>query len=227
MPLPFVTIVMATLDAAEYLPESLASIAAQTYDHHELVVVDGGSTDGTCEILAGFPRARVIRQQSTGFANAWNEGIAAARGDCITFLDSDDRWRPQALAAHAERLASGADASVGRMRFFLDPGRQPPPGFKPSLLEGDRVAFMPGCFAGWRRVFDTVGLFETNWKIAADIVWFAKLRESGLLLEPHDTLVLEKRVHDANLSYVTAQTPVYRRELLQLLRDSLDRRRAG
>jgi hypothetical protein len=86
---------------------------------------------------------------------------------------------------------------------------------------------MPGCFAGWRRVFDTVGLFESNWKIAADIVWFAKLRESGLLLDTHDTLVLEKRVHDANLSYVTAQTPVYRRELLQLLRDSLDRRRAG
>jgi glycosyltransferase involved in cell wall biosynthesis len=227
MPLPFVTIVMATLDAAEHLPESLASIAAQTYDHHELVVVDGGSTDGTCEILAGFPRARVLRQQSTGFATAWNEGITAARGDCIAFLDSDDRWTPHTLAAHVGALAAGADASVGRMRFFLDPGRQPPPGFKPSLLEGDRVAFMPGCFAGWKRVFDTVGLFETNWRIAADIVWFAKLREADLALATLDTLVLEKRVHDANLSYVTAQTPVYRREILQLLRDSLARRRTA
>jgi len=227
MPLPFMTIVMATLDAAEHLPEALASIAAQTHDNHELVVVDGGSTDGTQDILAAVPQARVIRQRSTGFAAAWNEGIAAARGDCIAFLDSDDRWTPHALAAHAERLAAGADASVGRMRFFLDPGRRPPPGFKPALLEGDRVAFMPGCFAGWRRVFDTVGVFETTWRIAADIVWFAKLREAGLVLDTLDTLVLEKRVHDANLSYVTAQTPVYRRELLQLLRDSLDRRRAG
>lgn len=227
MSLPFVTIVMATLDAAEHLPESLASITAQTYGRHELVVVDGGSTDGTCEILAGFPGARVIRQQSTGFAAAWNEGIAAARGECIAFLDSDDRWAPHALAAHAEALAAGADASVGRMRFFLDPGRQPPPGFKPSLLEGDRIAYMPGCFAGWRRVFDTVGLFETNWRIAADIVWFAKLREAGLALATLDTLVLEKRVHDANLSYVTAQTPVYRRELLQLLKESLARHRAA
>lgn len=227
MPLPLMTIVMATLDAAEHLPESLASIAAQTYDRHELVVVDGGSTDGTCEILAGFPRARVIRQQSTGFANAWNEGIAAARGDCIAFLDSDDRWAPHTLAAHAEALAAGADASVGRMRFFLDPGRQPPPGFKPSLLEGDRIAYMPGCFAGWKQVFETVGLFESNWRIAADIVWFAKLREAGLSLAALDRLVLEKRVHDANLSYVTAQTPVYRRELLQLLHDSLGRRRAA
>ena len=149
MPLPFVTIVMATLDAAEHLPESLASIAAQTYDHHELVVVDGGSTDGTCEILAGFPRARVIRQQSRGFANAWNEGIAAARGDCIAFLDSDDRWRPQALAAHAERSVLlinpliYAEVSVGFDRIEdveaalpLDLYRREPVPFEAAFLAG-------------------------------------------------------------------------------------------
>jgi glycosyltransferase involved in cell wall biosynthesis len=222
-----VSIVMATLDAAKHLREALASIAAQTHVHHELVVVDGGSTDDTCAILADTPGVRVIRQQSKGFAAAWNEGIVAARGEYIAFLDSDDRWTPGTLAAHVARLEAGADATVGRMRFFLEPGRMPPPGFKPSLLEGDRIAFMPGCFAGRRRVFDVVGLFETSWKIASDIVWFAKLREAALVLAELDTLVLEKRVHDANLSYVTAQTPVYRREVLELLRDSLHRRRTG
>jgi glycosyltransferase involved in cell wall biosynthesis len=223
----FVSIVMATLDAAEHLREALASIAAQTHVHHEVVVVDGGSTDGTCAILADTPGVRMIRQQSSGFAAAWNEGIVAARGEYIAFLDSDDRWMPDALAAHVARLEAGNDATVGRMRFFLEAGRTPPPGFKPALLEGDRVAMMPGCFAGRRRVFDVVGLFETNWKIAADIVWFAKLREAGLSLAELDTLVLEKRVHAANLSYLTAQTPVYRREVLKLCHDSLHRRRTG
>jgi glycosyltransferase involved in cell wall biosynthesis len=224
-----ISVVMATRNAARYLRDALDSIAAQTRPPIETILVDADSTDETRAIAAGYPNVRIVRQiHASGFAGAWNEGIDAATGDAIAFLDSDDIWAPEKLAWQAERLEGDPDAAavIGHVRFFMAPGQQRPPGFKLELLERELVAHMPGALLVRRTLFDRVGRFDTHWNIASDIDWFARLKDAGerVLVVPH--VVIRKRVHDRNLSYVTATTPVMGQEIVSLLRQSIHRQRA-
>src|SRR5690348_16456087 len=100
---PRVSIVMGTLDAGRFLATALASIREQTFDDVEIVIVDGGSTDDTRAIAEEYD-ARVLHQRGEGLFEAWNEGVAAARGELIGFLDSDDRWDPPKLEAQVRVL---------------------------------------------------------------------------------------------------------------------------
>lgn len=106
---PKVTILMPALNAASFLPETLASIWAQTFGDFELLAVDDGSTDRTPEILAACrdPRLRVLRNETRRkLAGALNRGLDEARGAWIARMDADDLMRPDRLAlqvAHVER----------------------------------------------------------------------------------------------------------------------------
>lgn len=225
---PLVSVVMAVKNASRYLREALDSVVAQTYTNHEIVLVDGHSTDDTVAIARTYPGTRIIDQTRTGFADAWNDGIAAAKGDYIGILDSDDTWTPGKLAAQVATLQADADAGavIGRVQFFMPPGQQRPPGFRMELLDGDHIAHMPGALLARRQVFDIVGPFAANWTIASDIDWFAKLKDSGIKVVALPDVVIRKRVHDANLSYNAARTPVIGTEVVKLLRDSILRQRA-
>jgi glycosyltransferase involved in cell wall biosynthesis len=99
-PMPLVSVVIPTRDRLSLLTRALESVHDQTYSNLEVIVVDDGSIDGTPDILARDDRVRLIRlDASVGGAAARNRGIAAARGDLIAFLDSDDQWLPEKLSA--------------------------------------------------------------------------------------------------------------------------------
>lgn len=94
-----VSIVMPAYNCAWCIDRALDSVQAQTFTDFELIVVDDGSTDATPDLLARRGNAlRVIRQANAGMSAARNTGIAAARGEYVAFLDSDDWWRPAKLA---------------------------------------------------------------------------------------------------------------------------------
>lgn len=97
-----------------YVGEAVASALAQTLAPSEVVVVDDGSTDGTAEWLRGEfasrePRVRVISQSNAGQLAAIETAVAAATGDVLFFLDADDTWAPDYLAAVHDRLAARPD----------------------------------------------------------------------------------------------------------------------
>lgn len=97
---PEVTVLVATRNRAQFLPDALNTALGQEDVELELIVVDDGSEDETPELLAGVadPRLRVIRlDRSGGMAEARNAGIAAARGAWIALLDDDDLWAPWKL----------------------------------------------------------------------------------------------------------------------------------
>ena len=224
---PLVTVVMATKNASRFLREALDSIMAQTYTSHEVVVVDAGSTDGTGEIARSYANVRTIQQVGEGFAGAWNEGIDVATGDLIAFLDSDDRWTPNKLRVQVDCLAGQPDAVgvVAHVKFFMAPGQATPYGFNPELLDGDYVAHMPGALLARKELFGIVGRFEATWKVASDIDWFARLKDSGRRTVVIPEVLIHKRIHDSNLSYGAATTTVINDEILQLLRRSIVRQR--
>ena len=223
-----VSIIMATLNAEKYLKNALESIKKQSYKNYEVLIVDGGSSDDTIEIASSFAKVRIINQKGKGLFDAWNEGITSSSGEYIALLDSDDFWEKDALFEHMNALLSEPNllGSVGRMNFLLEKGQTPPAEFKMSLLNESHLAYMPGCFVGKKEIFDKLGLFETHWKIASDIVWFAKVKElqDGIVLL--NSVVLNKRVHNKNLSYSAAKSDTYSKELLTLLHNKLNQRKS-
>ena len=93
---PLVSAIVATYNRANTLGQAIESILGQTYKNIEVIVVDDGSTDGTHDVLERFGgRLRILRQENAGPSAARNRGIAEAKGDIISFLDSDDIWLPE------------------------------------------------------------------------------------------------------------------------------------
>jgi glycosyltransferase involved in cell wall biosynthesis len=92
---PSVSVVIPAYNAERFIAEAIQSVLAQTYEVTEIIVVDDGSSDHTCEVAAGFARTRVLKQPNGGPGAARNTGIKAASGDWIALLDSDDLWLPR------------------------------------------------------------------------------------------------------------------------------------
>ncbi len=107
---PLVSVVIPTYNRAELAGAAIESAIAQTYPKLEIIVVDDGSTDGTAEVIQHYINGHsdacckgrefnYIFQSNQGQSRARNRGIAAAKGDWIAFLDSDDLWLPEKIEA--------------------------------------------------------------------------------------------------------------------------------
>jgi glycosyltransferase involved in cell wall biosynthesis len=109
--MPRISIVIPTYNRAADLRRALASVQRQTCTDWECLVVDNHSTDGTDEVVAGLadPRVRLLKVHNDGIiAVSRNVGLANAAGEYLAFLDSDDWWTPQKLAASLGYLERGA-----------------------------------------------------------------------------------------------------------------------
>ncbi len=94
---PLISIVVPTLNQASYIEQTLASIFGQGWPRLEVIVVDGGSTDGTQEIVQRYPVAHFISEKDKGQGDAVNKGMRLAQGDILAWLNSDDYYFPLTL----------------------------------------------------------------------------------------------------------------------------------
>jgi glycosyltransferase involved in cell wall biosynthesis len=102
---PFVTVIVPSLNQGQYIGEALDSIFAQTYKDYEVIVVDGGSTDGTAAAVGRYgDKVLFFRQSGKGVSRAKNQALERARGRFIAFLDADDAWYPDKLARQVALL---------------------------------------------------------------------------------------------------------------------------
>lgn len=111
MATPFISVIVATYNRAHIVSEAIDSILHQTYGCLEIIVVDDGSIDDTAQILRQYgSKIRVVRQENAGPAAARNRGIHQARGEIITFLDSDDVWLPTYLETQVRVLRQAGNS---------------------------------------------------------------------------------------------------------------------
>ena len=97
---PLVSVIIPTFNRAEWLREAIASVLTQTHERLEIIVVDDGSCDHTAAVVRACGAGLTyMRQDHAGVSAARNRGVAAARGEFIAFLDSDDVWQPRKVAA--------------------------------------------------------------------------------------------------------------------------------
>jgi glycosyltransferase involved in cell wall biosynthesis len=111
---PLLSIVVPSFNQARFIAETLDSILSQEYRPLEVIVVDGGSTDGTVDLLRAYsgryPELRWISEKDEGPADAVNKGLALARGEVAAIQSSDDLYLPGAFAAVMAEFTRHPDA---------------------------------------------------------------------------------------------------------------------
>jgi glycosyltransferase involved in cell wall biosynthesis len=105
---PLVSVIVPAYNAERWIAHALSSVAGQTWEELEIVVVDDGSDDGTTGVVGAFadPRVRLVTQERRGAAAARNRGIRETRGTLIQFLDADDVLSPEKIERQVRALQS-------------------------------------------------------------------------------------------------------------------------
>lgn len=210
-PSPQVSIVIPSYNSEAYIRETLDSILGQTFRDFEVLVVDDGSTDRTCDIVATYGiSVRLITQKNSGVCAARNRGIEQARGQYICLVDHDDYWFPHKLSRQIEKLQEHPDVGVVFSWFQYweadSDGRFPNPSSIDLSKYPDGVSekysgwiyheFLLDCWmqtstATFRReVFERCGTFDESLPFGEDWdLWIRISRQyQFLMLERPDTL---------------------------------------
>jgi glycosyltransferase involved in cell wall biosynthesis len=141
----FFSIIVPTYNRERFIKRCLMSVLAQDFKDFEIIVVDDGSTDGTAASVRAFTDSRlrlIVQEKNRGKGPACNTGNAAARGDWIVSLDSDDELLPGALTCMYKHAIAGSEAIDAHwFRCRMDDGRICPDPL-PSRLEWDYDGFL-------------------------------------------------------------------------------------
>ncbi|AGX87850.1 glycosyltransferase family 2 protein [Candidatus Symbiobacter mobilis] len=184
---PRFSVVVAVRNGAAHLQECLDSIDAQTYPHREVVVIDGGSTDGTVELLRRNTGQRAclaywISEPDTGVYDAWNKALEHVRGDWVLFLGASDRLlHPGVLDSLAQALRGVTDevpVVYGRVEILGDGDHTlyalgtPWPQIRQRFLQ--EMCIPHPATLHRRTAFARYGDFDTNFRIAGDYDWLLR-----------------------------------------------------
>jgi len=118
-----VSVIIPVYGVEKFIAATVQSVLGQTYENFEILIVDDASPDNSVAVCEQFhdPRLRILRQANRGLAGARNTGIRHATGEYIAFLDGDDLWQPEKLAAHVAHLERSPEVGVSFSRSeFID-----------------------------------------------------------------------------------------------------------
>jgi glycosyltransferase involved in cell wall biosynthesis len=178
-----VTVITVSYNSATTIAETLRSVARQTHPEIEHVVIDGASTDATLATVRewGSHLSALSSEPDRGIYDAMNKGVRQTRGDVVGFLNADDHYAHDAVLAHVAAAFAdpGVDAVMGDVAFFRPDRpdhvvrRYRADKFAPKHLAWGWMPPHPALFVR-RGVFERVGPFRTDFRIAGDYEWIVR-----------------------------------------------------
>jgi len=178
-----ISIVTVCRNAVDTIEDTILSVSGQTFDNTEHIIVDGGSSDGTLELVHKHESqiTKWVSEPDDGIYDAMNKGIQMATGDVIGFLNADDIYaHSDVLARTSEVMAEeGMQASYSDVIYVRDDlhtvvryycSRK----FSPKRLSYGWMPAHPTLFLN-RELFKQYGMFKTDYQIAADFELVARL----------------------------------------------------
>ncbi len=211
---PLVSIVTPCYNMAQYLPEAIQSVLSQDYPNIEYIVVDGGSTDGTLEILERYKdRLSYTSAPDRGPSDAACQGLRRARGEIVTWLNADDSFLPGAIRTAVDYMQEHPDADVvyGEGWWIDEHGavieRYPTLHFDAKVLERDCFICQPAAFiraSAYRRCE-----LDPNVARSFDYDLWIRMAKAGFHFESIPQYLANSRMHRG------AKTIYERREVFQ------------
>lgn len=201
--LPLVSIVTPVLNGARFLSDNLESVRSQDYPHLEHIVVDGGSSDGTLDLLRSAPGIVWSSAPDRGMYDAINRGFRQARGQVVAYQNADDRY----ASSHAVATAVGhllerpqLDLVYGAFRYVDQEGR--PLGLPIHPQEFDlaslrRYNFVPphSTFVRSRLLTEDGLWLDPELRFAGDWDWFLRMALAGKRFGRVDAVLSDFRKH--------------------------------
>lgn len=189
--MPSVSIIVPSLNQGAFIGQTVHSILGQDFGELECVVMDGGSTDDTLDILRSIndPRLTWVSEPDRGQSDAINKGLQRASGQFLSYLNSDDVLLPGAVSsavAAFDRLPE-ADLIAGDLLFINESGQEidmlpGQPFILAELLGGKNRFNQAGAF--WRRrLTERIGLFDESLHYCMDHDYWARASLSGAVIE--------------------------------------------
>lgn len=231
-PTPLISIIVAVFNGAATLQQCVDSVVQQTYPNTELIVIDGGSSDGTASLLKENQEkiAYSISEPDNGIYNAWNKGLAQAKGEWICFLGADDfLWDAQVLERMVEqliKLPSDVRVAYAQVMLLNAEGEELYPVGAPWEKIKERFKQL-SCI--WhqgvmhrRNLFERHGQFDETFRITGDYelllrelkvadaafipdVTLAAMRQGGISNNPANTLQTMRELRRAQKMHGESQ----------------------
>ncbi|HEY3083364.1 MAG TPA: glycosyltransferase family 2 protein [Chloroflexota bacterium] len=210
---PLVSVVTPSFNQGRYLEETLRSVLDQDYPNVEYIVIDGGSTDDSVEIVRRYADrlAFWVSEPDSGQSEALNKGFARSHGQIMAWLNSDDVYTPGAIRRAVEAFRLHPDAAVvyGDCEYidaqgrFVRPDRSKP--FRRAdALRGGHHFSQPAAF--WRRfAWETVGPLKTQYHYCMDLdLWMSMAAHYDFVYVPE--LWARYRLHETSKT-VSGRSP--------------------
>jgi len=204
-----ISVIIPTYNRSDTLVTALKSVAQQSYPAHEIIVIDDGSTDNTCNLLKHqFPTIHVICQSNQGVSHARNRGIEHATGDWLAFLDSDDEWLPHKLETQVQHLVDSPEYKVCHTEeIWIRHGKRVNPMKKHQKSGGwifrrclPLCAMSPSSILIHREVFESVGGFDEWLPACEDYDLWLKITARYPVLFIQQPLIIKYGGHADQLS---------------------------
>lgn len=205
---PRISVIIALYNNSETLNQCLDSIFDQTNKDVELIVIDGGSTDGSIEILQSWNDkiSYWMSESDNGIFDAWNKGVAQSSGDWVCFLGADDYFYGPSvlmeLADHAERVSDRVDFIYSRIRLIKEDGKvlkelapSWPKAFE-SLKHGMSVPHPAMLHRS--RVFSSTEQFDPTFRVAGDYEFFLRKAKPDNVVFARNVLSVDMRMTGAS-----------------------------
>jgi len=201
---PRISVITVCFNSETTLGDTLRSVAVQTWPQVEHIIVDGASTDGTLELVRqqGAHVAKLISEPDRGIYDAMNKGVRLASGDIVVFLNADDFYADDGVLSRVAQAMTHErlDALMGDTEFF-DPERPDRQlrRYNSGRFRPDRIAWgwmpaHPGLFMR-RAVYDAAGPFKTDYRIAGDFEFIARVFSKQKLRYRHlDEVLVKMRI---------------------------------
>ncbi len=219
MPAVSISIITPCLNAQPYIAEAIESVIAQEISDLEHIIMDGGSTDGTLEILEKYPHLVVVSGPDNGMYDAINKGIGISKGEWIGLLNADDLYPLGSLKKILEvvKRDPGIQAVNGGYSVFEVDGYErkivrssPSIGADEFWYRIVRGSTTPNTWFLRRQIFERYGLFDNRYRYAADREMIMRLAMSGVrpISLPGENYLFRQHEGSATFSMQDSRNPV-------------------